>query len=694
MNGCRTLLQRDVEVVRVARGSSVRGPKLSLLWRALATAFVLASAWTVGVAAAQASLGELSFIGCLGKLEGCTAVPVGLTGAVEVPKSLAVSPDGANVYAADQNEAASAIDIFSRNTTSGTLTLTSCIGELSGCTPTSPAKAVERPFAVTLSPDGKSVYAAAVGSNVVDEFSRDPGTGALTLIGCVGQLTGCSSTTPADAVSAPISVTVSADGSSVYVSSDAGAVDEFQRDATTGALTFEGCIGAEVGGCTVPSKPNSMHALGDVVISPDGTSVYVGSETGSIAAFARNTSTGALTFTECIGYLPECNRPSVYFAINEPLSLAISPDGANLYAGNFNNGLIDVLSREAGTGKLTFTGCNGHFAEEPAACAEPPKGVPEGPLRIAISPDGADLYVASDSSVSEFARGPGGALSYAGCVGQVSEVCGETSPAEAVFFQISLALSSNGANLYSGSELSHDVDVFGRTTPPVVGAPPASTQTPASTAGSGSSSTPGIASTPQAIEELELGCTKRTLVLNDVLIHGDRVDLEGSAAKSLDGKKVKIVFDGGSKAVASATVGANGEFATTAPLPSARLRDSNSARYMAESGSQRSLDLKLTRRLSLEPPRFSDGTVTLVGQVLPPLTKPVAKIAVQQELECGKTSVVAHVTPSASGHFRIVVQVPAAAKAGLYRLTSSVRENTRSKRGFATYSLPLPVILG
>jgi hypothetical protein len=209
--------------------------------------------------------------------------------------------------------------------------------------------------------------------------------------------------------------------------------------------------------------------------------------------------------------------------------------------------------------------------------------------------------------------------------------------------------------------------------------------------GSGSS-TPGIASTPQAVEELELGCSKRSLVLNDVLIRGGRVALEGSAAKSLDGKTVKIVFNGG-KVVASATVGANGEFAPTAPLPPARLRDSNGARYLAESGSQRSLNLKLTRRLSLEPPSFSGGTVTLVGQVLAPLTKPIAAVSVEQELECGRTAVVKRFTPSASGRFRVTLAVPAAAKAGVYRLLSSVRENAHSKRGFATYSLPLPVIL-
>ncbi len=203
----------------------------------------------------------------------------------------------------------------------------------------------------------------------------------------------------------------------------------------------------------------------------------------------------------------------------------------------------------------------------------------------------------------------------------------------------------------------------------------------------------GIASTPGAIEELLLGCSKRALVLNDVLIRGSRVELEGSAAKSLDGKKVKILFDD-SEEVASATVGRSGQFSTTAPLPPASLRDSNNARYQARSGSQRSLDLKLTRRLGLEPPKVAGDTVTLVGQVLPPLTKPVAEISVQQELECGNTKVVAHATPSANGRFRITVTVPAAAKAGIYRLTSSVRENSHSSKGFATYSLPLPAVLG
>jgi hypothetical protein len=229
-----------------------------------------------------------------------------------------------------------------------------------------------------------------------------------------------------------------------------------------------------------------------------------------------------------------------------------------------------------------------------------------------------------------------------------------------------------------------------------VGSPVSSTvptQTSTSTGGAGQSSTTGIATTPRAVEEVLLACTKRPLVLNDVLVRGSRVLLEGSAAKSLHGKKVKIIFDG-HKQVATATIEADGQFSTTAPLPPARLRKTNSARYQAVSGSQRSLDLKLTRRLTLEPPTFSAGTVTLVGQVAPPLTKPVAEVSVQQQLECGRTSDVGSFKPSANGHFRITVKVPAIAKAGLYRLTSSVTEKPGSKHSFATYSLPLPVILG
>jgi hypothetical protein len=218
-----------------------------------------------------------------------------------------------------------------------------------------------------------------------------------------------------------------------------------------------------------------------------------------------------------------------------------------------------------------------------------------------------------------------------------------------------------------------------------------------------SSSTPTTTSTsatvvtgssrPQAIEEVLLGCSKRQLVLNDVFIQGGHVALSGAAAKSLVGKTVKILFNEG-KQVASATIGANGQFATTAPLPPARIRNNLTTRYSAEVGKLRSLHLKLTRRLQLDPPTASGRTVLLSGVVTLPLTKPVAPVVVEQQLECGKTTIVKTFRPPASGRFHVTVSVPGAARAGIYTLKSKVAANRHAtSHGFTTYSLPLPVTL-
>ena len=182
-------------------------------------------------------------------------------------------------------------------------------------------------------------------------------------------------------------------------------------------------------------------------------------------------------------------------------------------------------------------------------------------------------------------------------------------------------------------------------------------------------------------------------MLNDVYIQGSHVAIRGTAAKSLVGKKVKILFNE-RKQVATATVEASGQYSTTAPLPPAKIRDNLNTRYTAEVGKLRSVHLKLVRRLLLEPPKASGTTVTLTGQVTLPLTKPIAPVVIEQQLKCGKTTIAKTFTPPASGRFRITLTVPADAKAGIFRLTSKVAANKHSvKHGFTTFSLPLPVVL-
>ncbi len=206
--------------------------------------------------------------------------------------------------------------------------------------------------------------------------------------------------------------------------------------------------------------------------------------------------------------------------------------------------------------------------------------------------------------------------------------------------------------------------------------------------------TPGVASTPSAVAALLHGCSSSPLVLNDAYIHGSRVLLRGSAAAGYAGRTVSFLFNE-KKTVAHAKVTADGSFTATAPLPPRKIRDALTTRYSAEIGKLRSLHLKLTRRLQLEPPTSNGHSVILKGRVELPLTKPVTPVIVEQQLECGKTTVTRTFTPSHNGRFDITLTVPAAAKAGIYTLKTKVAANAgTARRGFTTYSLPLPVLIG
>jgi hypothetical protein len=263
------------------------------------------------------------------------------------------------------------------------------------------------------------------------------------------------------------------------------------------------------------------------------------------------------------------------------------------------------------------------------------------------------------------------------------------------------------SNLSPGTTYEYEIEAHNQETPDQSGGILTFTTLPAATKATGGGGetktetktggqTPGgeTPATARAAEELSLGCSRSTLVLNDVYIHGGRVALLGSAAKSFAGRNVSILFNE-KKQVATAIVSATGQFSTTAPLPPAKIRNALTTRYTAAIGSVRSLHVKLTRRLQLEPPKANGTTVTLAGIVAPPLTKPIAPILVEEQLQCGRTIIAARVTPPKSGRFRITVTVPAGTTAALYQLKSSVAANAHATRhGFTTYSLQLPVTIG
>jgi hypothetical protein len=215
--------------------------------------------------------------------------------------------------------------------------------------------------------------------------------------------------------------------------------------------------------------------------------------------------------------------------------------------------------------------------------------------------------------------------------------------------------------------------------------------------GEASVSTSGVSCTPQSSvlssSELMLQCTKRRLVLIDVLEQRGRVKLLGAADRALAGKTVDIVFSATGKVVAHAKVQSDGGFATTATLPARSIRFTNRARYQAVVGKERSLRLKLHRRMVVSGLTSKAGKVTIAGRVLLPLSKPARTIVLKRRVSCSKTEVVKRFKPARDGSFRVTVAGPTGQAAAVYRMQTSVRKTTRNPKNYPTFTLPRAVEL-
>ena len=289
--------------------------------------------------------------------------------------SVTVSPDGKHLYAAAELD--DAVAVFSRDSKTGALTFVEVhrdgVGGVDG---------LESAFSATVSPDGSHLYAASLLDDGVAVFSRSSTTGALTLVEVHKDGVG-----GVDGLDWVASVTVSPDGSHLYAAGAvADAVAVFSRDSTTGALTFVGVQKDGVGGV------DGLDGAHSVTVSPDGSHLYAaGLIDDAVAVFSRNSTTGALTFVEVqrhgVG-----DADGLYGAY----SVTVSPDGSHLYpAGLFDDG-VAVFSRSSTTGALTFVEVQ----------RDGVRGVDGllGAISVTVSPDGKHLYAAgsSDSAVAVF----------------------------------------------------------------------------------------------------------------------------------------------------------------------------------------------------------------------------------------------------------------------------------------------------
>jgi len=283
--------------------------------------------------------------------DGCATTAEGLNGGTGAG-GVAISRDGKSVYFTGGND--DAIVRFKRNTTTGALTPKGCISDTSssvGCARTT--KGLANPHAVTVSRDGKSVYATGSQDNAIVRFKRNRDTGALKPKGCVADKAdnpdGCAKT--AKGLDHALAVVVSQDGKSVYATAQFGdAFVRFKRDRETGALKPKGCIAdpdSNPSGCAATAQ--GLHLPGLPTVSPDSRSVYVaGLADNAIVRFKRDGDTGALKPKGCVGdtdnNLAGCGRTAQ--GLDDVFAVAVSADGKSVYSASIGDNAILRLRRE------------------------------------------------------------------------------------------------------------------------------------------------------------------------------------------------------------------------------------------------------------------------------------------------------------------------------------------------------------
>ena len=382
------------------------------------------------------SLTEIGCIADSSASEGTCSQNATATGLVS-PRAIAISPNGENVYVAAGSGNNGDITEFTRNA-GGSLTQLAghdCIAENEspGCDDIG-GHGLEFPNDLAISPDGNNVYVADQVAQAVTDLTRaadgslsEPGGAADCIQDESQDSSECSNS--GTGLSAVTGVAVSPDGDNVYTAgapalNENGSIAEFMRNANGSLTQLSGannCLGSPEDEESCGGGATGVVGVIGLVVSPDGDNVYAASqfEGGPIAEFSRGAG-GALAQlgspNDCIeeqGDAFGCGSTGT--GIGSGFELVVSQDGANVYAAAPSSecdagSCSDVAEfTRNGDGSLTqLSGPDSCIQDSSAVgseCQGNENGSGLGGPGVAISPDGNNVYVTGTDGIAEFARG-------------------------------------------------------------------------------------------------------------------------------------------------------------------------------------------------------------------------------------------------------------------------------------------------
>ena len=305
-----------------------------------------------------------------------------------------ISADGRHLY----RGGVSTIEVFSRDDATGQLGLVEVMRDGTGG-----MNLLSGIQSLAMSPDDRNLYVYALG--VVAVLARDSATGSLSFVELLKNGVNGVEGLNGDALAHVQAVTVSGDGRNVYAAGKSdNAVAVFSRDSTTGVLKFLEAHKNGVNGI------EGLKGVESVTTSPDGRNLYAAGhferENGTVAVFSRDGETGALKFLEVLKN--GMNGVDGFLGVQ---SVTVSPDGANLYVGvddrsyggrafDYEPPAIVVFSRDSATGVLFFEEVHKNRANGVDGLI--------GIESLIVSPDGRNLYTAGPAQpedvLSDFPR--------------------------------------------------------------------------------------------------------------------------------------------------------------------------------------------------------------------------------------------------------------------------------------------------